>query len=296
MTEPCLTKPVRKETLVPKLADGVFCEVGWEGANVGAIKTGEGVVLVDSPMLPRDAREWKELIAKALRKPITYLINTDYHFDHVMTDSLLCERVIAHSLAEDSFLAQSGEVFEQLVGAFFPDIDEKSRNEIRGLRSVAPQITFADSLGLRLGSRRIKLEHVGGHTPATSIVYLPDDGILFTGDVHVHARHPFPGDGELLQWIEALARIERMDVATIVPGHGEVCRLDSVGRLRSYFEEMRDRIKHLMAKGCGREEVEERVNLLSFFPVEEGKEARTESFVKLGVGKMYDQLAEAMAE
>jgi cyclase len=280
---------------VPKLADGVFCGIEWEGANVGAISTDEGCVLVDSPMLPRDAREWKEQIAAALHKPALYLINTDYHFDHIMTDCLLCERVIAHSLAEPSFLTQSGEVFEQLVGAFFPDIDEKSRSEIRGLRSVAPHITFADSLALNAGSRRIELTHVGGHTPATSIVYLPDEGILFTGDVHVHDRHPFPGDGDLLQWIDALTRIEKMDAERIVPGHGEVCGLDSVARLREYFEETEGRIRDLMAQGCDREEVEKRVDLLSFFPVDEGREARTESFVKLGIGRMYDQLAEAAA-
>jgi cyclase len=280
---------------VPKLADGVVCEIEWEGANVGAISTDEGWVLVDSPMLPRDARTWKEKIAQASRNPALYLINTDYHFDHIMTDCLLCERVIAHSLAEPSFLTQSGEVFEQLVGAFFPDIDEESRNEIRRLRAVAPRITFADSLSLSLGSRRIELTHVGGHTPATSIVYLPDDGILFTGDVHVHDRHPFPGDGDLLQWIEALARIEKMNAETIVPGHGEVCGVDSVRRLREYFEETEGRIRDLMGEGCSREEVEKRVDVLSFFPIEEGREARTESFVKLGIGRMYDQLVEADA-
>jgi cyclase len=246
-------------------------------------------------MLPRDARTWKEKIAQASRNPALYLINTDYHFDHIMTDCLLCERVIAHSLAEPSFLTQSGEVFEQLVGAFFPDIDEESRNEIRRLRAVAPRITFADSLSLSLGSRRIELTHVGGHTPATSIVYLPDDGILFTGDVHVHDRHPFPGDGDLLQWIEALARIEKMNAETIVPGHGEVCGVDSVRRLREYFEETEGRIRDLMGEGCSREEVEKRVDVLSFFPIEEGREARTESFVKLGIGRMYDQLVEADA-
>jgi cyclase len=273
----------------------VFCEIEWEGANVSAISSDEGFVLVDSPMLPRDAREWKERIAKASSKPILYLINTDYHFDHIMTDCLLCEWVITHSLAEPSFLTQSGEVFEQLVGAFFPDTNEQDRSEIRELHPVPPHITFADSLALSLGSRRIELTHVGGHTPATSIIYLPDDGILFTGDVHVHGRHPFPGDADLLQWIDALARIEKMDADTIVPGHGEVCGLDSVGRLREYFEETEDRIRDLIGEGCDREQVEERVDMLSFFPVEEGKEARTESFVKLGVGRMYDQLVEAEA-
>ena len=275
------------------LSDNVFCEVEWEGANVGAIRCDEGYVLIDSPMLPHDALEWKRRIAKHSSKPVLYLINTDYHFDHIMTDCILCERVIAHSLAEPSFLTQSGEVFEQLVSAFFPDTDEKSREEIRGLRAIAPCISFADSLVLNLGSPRIEITRMGGHTPATSVVHLPDEGLLFTGDIHVHDRHPFPGDGNLTEWIEALRRIEKMSVEKIVPGHGEPCGIESVGRLREFFEEMEGRVLDLMGKGRDREEIVEAVDLLSFFPVDEGKETRTESFIKLGIGRMYDQLSEA---
>ncbi|MBI4830602.1 MAG: hypothetical protein HY801_03405 [Candidatus Lindowbacteria bacterium] len=140
--------------------------------------------------------------------------------------------------------------------------------------------------------REIEIMHVGGHTPATSIVYVPDDGILFTADIHVHDRHPFPGDANLLQWIDALARIEKMDVAKVVTGQGDVCGLSSVSRLRQYFEEMRERVVDLIRQGYDREQVEERANMLSYFPVEKGKEARTQSFIRLGVGRMYAQLTE----
>ncbi len=276
-----------------KLADGIFCEIGWDGANVGAVEGDEGLALVDSPMLPRDAREWKEQLAEVSRKAPIYMVNTDYHFDHIMTDCMLCERVVAHSLAEPAFLTQSGEVFEQLVSAFFPDIDEASRAEIRELRSVAPHIIFTESLSLALGSRRIEIKRLGGHTPATSVVHVPSEGIIFTGDIHVHDRHPFQGDANLLEWIEALHAIQGMDAGTVVPGHGEVCDLESVGRLKEYFEDMRGRVGDLVGQGCAREEVEKRVDMLPFFPVEEGKETATESFIKLGIGRMYDQLTES---
>ncbi len=274
-----------------EVAAGIFCETSWEGANVSAISTGEGLVLIDSPMLPRDARSWKQQLARAVPEPIIFMINTDYHFDHMMTDCLLCDRVIAHSLAEPAFLAQDGEVFEQMVNAFFPDIDEKARHEVRDLRTVLPFITFTERLVLNIGSRRIEVTRLGGHTPATSVVHLPDDAILFTGDVHVHDRHPFPGDANLLEWMEALESIEGMDVSKIVPGHGEVCDVKSVARLRQFFEEMRGRVRELIRKGCSREEVENKVDLLSFFPVEKGKEERTRNFLRLGVGKMYSQLS-----
>jgi len=281
---------------VRELAEGIFCEIEWEGANVGAISTEEGLVLVDSPMLPRDAHTWKEQIAQHSDEPAIFLINTDYHFDHIMTDCLLCDRVIAHSLAEPAFLAQNGEVFEQMVEAFFPDTNQEDRKKIRKLKSIPPSITFSETLILNMGSRRIELTRMGGHTPATSVVFLPDDGILFTGDVHVHDRHPFPGDGNLLEWIEALERIGRMDVSTIVPGHGEPCGLDSVARLKEFFETMESRVLELIRKGCDRDEIGDRVDLLSFFPVEKGKEARTQSFIRLGVDRMYTQLTDPPPE
>lgn len=276
-----------------QVADGILCETEWEGANVSAVSTGEGVVLIDSPMLPRDARAWKDTLARSLDESVAFLINTDYHFDHMMTDCLLCDRIIAHLLAEPAFAAQDAEVFVQMVDAFFPDIDAQSRSEVRELRSVSPFITFSDTLVLNMGSRRMEMMHVGGHTPATSIIHLPEDGILFTGDVHVHERHPFPGDGNLLEWIEVLGRIERMDVTTIVPGHGSVCGLDSVARLRAYFEEMKGRVLELAGQGCDREEVEERVDLFSYFPVDEGRELRTLRFIRMGVGKMFSQVVES---
>jgi cyclase len=139
----------------------------------------------------------------------------------------------------------------------------------------------------------MEVTRVGGHTPATSVIHLPDDGILFTGDVHVHDRHPFPGDANLLEWMEALADIEGMDAATIIPGHGDVCDSKSVIRLRRFFEKMREIVLDLIRNGYSREDVEENVDLLSFFPVEEGKEERTRNFLRLGVGKMFGQLSNA---
>ena len=93
-----------------QVAEGIFCETEWEGANVSAISTGEGLILIDSPMLPGDARSWKQKLAQITTESILFMINTDYHFDHIMTDCLLCDRVIAHSLAEPAFLAQDGDV------------------------------------------------------------------------------------------------------------------------------------------------------------------------------------------
>ncbi|GAB4340030.1 MAG: MBL fold metallo-hydrolase [Candidatus Abyssubacteria bacterium] len=279
-----------------EIAEGVYCETGWEGANVGAIGSNAGPVLVDSPMLPRDALAWKREIDLAFKDPILFLINTDYHFDHVMTDCLLCERVIAHTLAEPAMAAEDSGVFLDMVSAFFPDIEQESKDEIKALRSVPPCITFSEMLALNLGNRRIEVMHMGGHTPATSVIYLPENGILFTGDNHVHNRHPFPGDANLLEWVDVLKGIERMEVAKIVPGHGEVCDLSSVARLRQYFEEMKERVLELMEQGCGRQEVERRVDMTAYFPIDSGKEERTRSFILLGVGRMYDQLVQSVAD
>ncbi|RJP21920.1 MAG: hypothetical protein C4520_08975 [Candidatus Abyssobacteria bacterium SURF_5] len=133
-----------------EIGDGIYCETGWEGANVGALKTGEGAVLIDSPMLPRDALRWREQVSEVISGPPVLLINTDYHFDHVMTDSLLCERVVAHALVEPAFSAQDGEVYVQMAQGFFPEIDEVSKQEISRLRPGYPIITFSENLVLNL--------------------------------------------------------------------------------------------------------------------------------------------------
>ena len=109
-----------------ELIEGVFCETEWEGANVGAMLGEDGFALVESPMLPRDAREWKKYLSEASDRPILYVINTDYHFDHIMTNCLLGGRVIAHLSAEPAFrlLAGAGERADVVVAPYRIVADE----------------------------------------------------------------------------------------------------------------------------------------------------------------------------
>lgn len=76
----------------------------------------------------------------------------------------------------------------------------------------------------------------------------------------------------------------------------EVCKSSSIRRLRRYFKKMKGHVLELIKQGFGREEVEEKVDLFPYFPVEKGKEQHTRSFIRRSVERMYNQLIESSLE
>jgi hypothetical protein len=86
-----------------------------------------------------------------------------------------------------------------------------------------PQICFEEDLTLHLHPLTFEIQRLGGHSPACSVVYVPEEGIVFSGDVVINDPCPGMRDANEVQWMKALSWIEELDVETIVPGHGEVC-------------------------------------------------------------------------
>jgi glyoxylase-like metal-dependent hydrolase (beta-lactamase superfamily II) len=86
-----------------------------------------------------------------------------------------------------------------------------------------PTRTFERELTLQLGNHEIRLLHHPGHTPPQTSIYLPSEGVVFTGDNVFYHCKTFVQEANPWEWLEALQRIDALDVQTIVPGHGEPC-------------------------------------------------------------------------
>jgi glyoxylase-like metal-dependent hydrolase (beta-lactamase superfamily II) len=90
---------------------------------------------------------------------------------------------------------------------------------------------------LQVGSREVRLIEVGpAHTTGDTLALLPDDRVLFTGDILFNGSHPIAWAGPVSNWIAACERILAMDVAVIVPGHGPLADPAAVRELKAYFE------------------------------------------------------------
>ena len=157
---------------------------------------------------------------------------------------------------------------------------------------VLPQITFSRELRLHMGDRTLELTFVGGHSSASILTYVPEDGVLFAGDNIVNGQLPITANCRFGTWIEVLRRVEEMEIDTIVPGHGDICGKEVVRNIRTYFEAMRDKVRSLLDAGATKEEVVQRINLTDCLPVPPGEEVAKQ--VPFDVSQMYDQISKGL--
>jgi glyoxylase-like metal-dependent hydrolase (beta-lactamase superfamily II) len=109
--------------------------------------------------------------------------------------------------------------------------------DFEGIELVLPDETFDDSLELQVGDKRVELIEVGpAHTKGDVLVHVPDDGVVYTGDILFIGGHPIVWEGPVSNWIAACERIESMAVEAIVPGHGPLTDKAGVRRVREYLE------------------------------------------------------------
>jgi cyclase len=158
--------------------------------------------------------------------------------------------------------------------------------------SLAPAtITFEDRMVVHLGDRAIELLHPGSaHTYGDTLVYLPQEKVLFTGDVAFHYLTPFAADGHTSHWIRVLDRITRqMDVSTIVPGHGPVGDKTALVETRRYLRLLKRTSRLHFDQGASVDEAASAMRLGEYADWAEPQR------VVRNMGRMYQELRGELA-
>ena len=267
-----------------KITDRIFAETKYIGCNIGWIFTDEGIVLIDTPALPGDIADLKKQINT---EEIAYTIFTHEHFDHVLGGGELGKRIIAHVNVIPE-IERLKTALPQDVNSFFPDLYRQHKNYFDNVKLSFPQITYNDTLYLKLGSTEIQLFHVGGHSAASTFVYLPRDKVLFCGD-NINIGMPYPTPiSRFDEWIGLLQKAEKMDIDKIVPGHGDICSTKQAHDLRVYFEGLQEQVTALIKQGKTRDEVIRSVNLAKYLPVPMDESLKPQ--IAYHAGMMYEQV------
>ncbi len=247
----------------------ILVETGYLGANVSCLSTSRGLVYVDSPFLAEDARVWAELTKKQTGREAAYVINTDHHYDHVMGNSFLTPNVICHTKAAKGMdYLKNKAVLKQVIKEAFPEVLLNQESDLDRFDPVRPHITFDKGLTLDMGDATILLEYVGGHSPATIMIYLVEEKVLFTGD-NVEGQFPFFGQAHFGKWKEALKKMLSMDIDRVVPGHGEVGGKEMVEKYVAFFDELEFEVREFHSQGLTMEEMAVKSKTAGFFPADE---------------------------
>lgn len=252
------------------IREKILVETEYLGANVSCVVTEKGLVLIDCPMLPKDAREWASKVRDITGKKIAYLISTDHHFDHAMGNSFITDKVISHATAARGirYLHYNKEELKEMVRKSYPDIIDSIAEEIERLDISTPMIAFKDSLTLNMGDATLKIEFVGGHSPGTVLIHLVEDKVIFTGD-NVETYFPFLGQVHIKSWLKALRKMVEMDIDTVVPGHGVVGGKEMVEKYISFIGDLEAEVMRFKNLTFDVDAMAQHTKLIDYFPYPE---------------------------
>jgi cyclase len=272
----------QEKPVLNKLAKGVFAFIGVKGnANAGFILTEEGVIVVDSQMNEDLAKEMLSHIQKNSALPILYVINTHHHGDHTFANHVFSpvKGIIAHEETL-KFLQEHGTEHLQEFEKFY------GRAMSKGIKITLPTITLKDHLTLTFKNRSVQILYLGpGHTYDDIIVYLPEEKILFAGDLIYAGRLPWLKDGDTKSWLKTLDKVKQLDYTTVVPGHGMVGNRQVLNRFEAYLTDLRSAVLIGLLRGTSLEEMKQKIRLPAY-----QQDLKYQDWLPLHVEKVYREM------
>jgi cyclase len=213
-----IISPGRPETV--EVADGVYAYVQPDGTwwinNTGFVVGPQGVFSIDACSTERRTRAYLAAIAEVTTAPVRTVLNTHHHGDHTFGNALFpAATIVAHERARAEAIA-AGPARDL---PFFENPDWGQ------LALEPPFLTFTDEIALHAGDTRITVRHVGtaAHTTNDVLAWLPEQSVLFCGDLVFNGGTPFLLMGSVAGCIDALEQVVLpLSARTIVPGHGPV--------------------------------------------------------------------------
>jgi len=222
-----------------------------KGANIGVCVKDNSALLIDSGYSPRKSRALKELVQEKLDCKIELLFNTHYHSDHTFgNQSFGCPIISSEDCKEIMQRNLSTHWTPEEIRKAMQE-DPELKEEWEDLRVASPTRTFKEERTYDFKGIQLVFQRLGGHTKGSSVAWFPDYKLLFSGDIVFADFYPtqLSIDPSPLELIEALRKIEKMDVERIVPGHGNICGQSTVERLIGYWSCLTSECQKLFAKG-----------------------------------------------
>jgi cyclase len=244
---------MRYEKGLYEVAAGVWAYLqldgGWGWSNAGLITDANQSLLVDTLFDLNLTAEMLEAMRRAApaAERIDTVVNTHANGDHWYGNSLVgAAEIVASVKAAAEMLELPPSRFAEMMKAA-PGRGESGAFMVRifgpfdfdGIEASFPGLTFDGHLDLAVGDRQVSLIEVGpAHTAGDVIVHLPDERVIFTGDILFHGSHPIVWAGPVANWIAACEQILALEPEIVVPGHGPLAGPAAVADLKGYFEYM----------------------------------------------------------
>ena len=257
------------------------------------------MILIDTPMVPKDARFWLEAIRKRTDQEILYIINTDHHRGHIIGNQYFpMATVIAHEFAWKNMRSYGDSFHTRLLNLYRNRMPKAAEEWKNNLRIIEPEITFTGRIFLYRGNKEIHLIPVGGHTAATTVVYFPQDRLLFAGDLVVTDRPPFLSQSDTKQWLQALTYVRKLSYDVLVPGHGELSGKEATEKMSDFLRLVRRRVRSAYRSGLSKTDTARTLKqLIHYWPIPAFEKPKADRRFKSSLSRVWNEIrSEEMAK
>jgi cyclase len=283
-----------------KVTDGVYYATAsgtmTVGSNSPIIVTDTEAIIIDSEITPAAARALVADIKAITDKPVRYVIDSHYHYDHAHGNQIFAPdvQVIGHENTRRRMLTNVLEQYTYLtsvepvparVAALKQRISQETDpqqkavlerqvanslsylEQVKETKVTPPNVTLDRKMTLFRGGREIQLLYIGrGHTDTDVVVYLPKERIVCTGDL-MESVISYMGDAYAEEWPATLDRLMALDFDTVMPGHGVVFKGKArIQAFQGYVREVLKQATDLKKAGVSAEAAALRIDMTAFAP------------------------------
>ncbi len=282
-----------------KVADGVYYATAsgtmTVGANSPILVNADEAIVIDSEITPAAARALVADLKSITDRPVRYVIDSHYHYDHAFGNQIFAPevQVIGHdntrkrlstdeTLRQYTFLNSVTPVPERVNAlreriAQEPNPQQKAALErqvanslayleqVKEVRVSPPNVSFDHTLTLVRGGREIRLLYLGrGHTDTDVVTYLPKERIVCTGDL-MESVVSYAGDSYPEEWIATLEKLKALDFDTVMPGHGVVFKgKEKITAFQRYLRDVLTQVAALRRQGLSAEDAAAKVDVTAY--------------------------------
>jgi len=308
-----------------KIADGVYYATSDSpmatGGNHTIIVGDRNVFLVDSGTTPAAARALLADMKLITDKPVRWVVNTHFHFDHTDGNAIFGPEVeiigheyVRHMIADEDVLhiepfktamanmpiqvdALKKQIADEKDSARRATLESQMAakqadwEEFKTMKAIPPNVTYSSKMTVFQGAREIQLLFLGrGHTQGDTIVYLPKERIVCSGDM-METQPAYMGNAIFDEWIGTLDKLKEMNFETMLPGHGVPFHNKAlITAYQSYLKDLMTQVAALRKQGVSADDAAKKVDMTSHkadFPQIQGPGAEVR-----GIRRMYEWMDE----
>jgi len=219
--------------------DNIYAELISPGCNIGIITTNRGTLIVDTPLLNQQAKAISDALSAQNHKPVRFIVISHPHGDHILGTDLFGEDVLV--IGNRTTYEKMGQHSPTWVREWVKTWNWEDQNEVEEMASAhitPPEVIFQDELTLNIGGLEMWILPLPGHLAESVGVFVPEAGVLITGDTLFCGHHPYMGEANFQMWFESFKKMKELKADLIVPGHGPVCGEEAIDKQQDYMEKM----------------------------------------------------------